>query len=203
LGGGIGARVGVGAAAGGMSSVMSGGDFAEGAIQGAWTSAAAFAFNHGLHHGPVGSLKRFFNFIISKPFTFQLGLGFNMGFGFGASSASGLAISYNPETGEGEWGFYMTKALGVQAGAIIEGALDISVSPNSSISDLEGLSFIAGGSGGSFLPRIGAGGEVAIPIFPTETYPTVTGTISSGLSYWPVEVHGLVGRTRVFQVGKW
>jgi hypothetical protein len=49
LGGGIGARVGVGAAAGGMSSVMSGGDFAEGALQGAWSSAIAYVANDMFH----------------------------------------------------------------------------------------------------------------------------------------------------------
>jgi hypothetical protein len=73
LGGGIGARVGVGAAAGGMSSVMNGGDFAEGALQGAWTSAAGLVFNHMLHGDyNIDELKDEFRKTIGRiPSTFR------------------------------------------------------------------------------------------------------------------------------------
>lgn len=49
IGGGLLEKMGVGAAAGGTASVLNGGDFGEGAIQGAWTTYAAVQFNLWLH----------------------------------------------------------------------------------------------------------------------------------------------------------
>ncbi len=53
----FGQRVGVGAVTGGVASVLAGGNFAEGVIQGAWTSAVGDICNRWAHRGINGAIE--------------------------------------------------------------------------------------------------------------------------------------------------
>ncbi len=130
--------------------------------------------------------------------TFQIGFGINWGFGIGGSTSWGLAISSDPCTGEKQIGFYSTKGIGIEAGGVLEGAIDFTWSPNKSIEDLSGAGFTIGGSGGTPLAHLGFGGEASFPI---DSAPSVTVSGTFGLSALGGEGHGFFTNTRVVPVG--
>ena len=132
--------------------------------------------------------------------TFQIGLGINFGFGIGGTGSWGIAFSSDPCTGEKEIGFYSTKGGGIEAGGVLEGALDISWSGNSSIEDLAGLGFSGGGSMGTPLVHVGLGLEGTLPI---DAEPSVTLSGTVGLSALGGEGHGFLSSTKIITLKKW
>jgi hypothetical protein len=132
--------------------------------------------------------------------TLQIGLGINFGFGIGGTSSLGIAISSDPCTGEKEIGLYSTKGFGIEAGGVLEGAIDVTLSPNNKIEDLSGLGFTLGGSAGTPLAHLGVGGEGTFPI---DSSPSWTGSATFGLSALGGEAHGFITSTKVIPLGKW
>lgn len=132
--------------------------------------------------------------------TLQIGLGVNFGFGIGGTGSWGIAISSDPCTGEKQVGFYSTKGLGIEAGGVLEGALDITWSANNNIQDLSGLGFTGGGSIGTPLAHVGVGLEGTFPI---DSSPSVTVSGTVGLSAFGGEAHGFLTSTKVTPLIKW
>jgi RHS repeat-associated protein len=126
--------------------------------------------------------------------TYQLGLGFNAGGILGTTKSIGLIFGENPRTGKWQLGFYATGGTGLYCGASASLIVDLTLSDNPCVEDVEGWAGTAGGSFGEFLT---GGFELNSPMSDKLSSETFSVGVGGGL---PAEGHGFATFTEVWRL---
>jgi RHS repeat-associated protein len=126
--------------------------------------------------------------------TYQLGLGFNAGGILGTTKSIGLIFGENPNTGKWQFGFYATGGTGLYGGASASLTVDLTLSGNPCVEDVEGWAGTAGGSFGEFLT---GGFELNSPMSDKLSSETYSVGVGGGL---PAEGHGFATFTEVWRL---
>lgn len=124
-------------------------------------------------------------------------MGANIGLIIGGTVSYGIAIAIDPDTGIWDVGVYADHGFGLHGGANADVVVDITISGNNCLSDLEGLAFTGGfGIATPVLgPHAGGGIEGNFPLT-GDAEPTVTFSGGIGVGA-PIEGHGLLMRTNI------
>jgi RHS repeat-associated protein len=135
---------------------------------------------------------------LNTPLTLQIGLGANAGGIKGVSHSGGIVIGYNPNSENIiQTGWYTTIGHGIHGGASASVTLDIGISTNERIEDLEGWSAAAGGSGKipGISPSFGIERSTPISSGDDNSVYTFSPGIGVGLPY---EGHGYAKYTHIW-----
>jgi len=124
--------------------------------------------------------------------TLQLGIGFTAGGIIGTTKSVGLVVGYNPNSGDLDFGFYVTGGIGLYGGASASLTVDATFSDNPCINDLNGWAGTAGVSGGEFFT---GGYEKNTPMSNALPSTTWSGGIGGGT---PMEGHGFATNTKIW-----
>jgi RHS repeat-associated protein len=124
----------------------------------------------------------FWSIQLTKPRTLQIGLGFTAGSIKGTSKSGGIVIGYNPEYEDVfQFGTYASGGAGLYGGASASINLNVSVSSNERIEDLEGWSGTAGGSGKIPGVPISLGLERSTPVTTADAEPVYSMSAGIGI----------------------
>src|SRR5690554_5076660 len=125
--------------------------------------------------------------------TLQIGFSGTGGGGAGGTAGSGFVFGWSKGNGL-QAGTYKTSGGGTFFGYSGSLTLDVSISGNNNINDLQGIAWTNGGSGGEGLVF---GGEINVPLnAPAGTKPSLTLSGGAGAGI-PAEVHSFVTYTEI------